>query len=250
MLSPAKFGCLSKTGHAVQFQGWWAQLEMCTTQTAPLPGASTTAYINSSCLIVQNHQFLIEANLFTALGFSLPILKWSSNGICYLHMVLVFGILKYFCTIWRIVCTIKTSHWWHCTTATLDRHRSGSCSTDQGDRDLGMCSARPWLPRSSALADLSHRAGGANDSGMESVTHNRRAHWHPSTSQPWQVNSTSSPSSARIRCQGLPDNLMGKFMKGSDAYVKPWLRNEDQLASDKDALNNVQNQLKNGKLEW
>lgn len=41
-------------------------------------------------------------------------------------------------------------------------------------------------------------------------------------------------------------------MEETDAipYFKPWLRNEDHLASDKDTVNNVQNQQKNWKLEW
>lgn len=181
-------------------------------------------------------------NLFIALGFHLPNLKWSSNGIRCLHVVLVFEILKYFCTIWHALWAIKaTSYWWHCTAAALDMDRSGSCSTDQGGR-RGHVQHPPTAPGELSPGRPRPRAGGANNSGVEGLNHagstGVQGHHSPDKSTACSVLPQLEQGARAL----LTISLMGTLVEGADAipYLKPWLRNEDHLASDKDTLKNVQ----------
>jgi len=90
-------------------------------------------------------------------------------------VVLDFEILKSFVLLGtqyellKLPVTCKTTS--HRTAAFLDTDRSARCSTDHVGRGLGVCSSHQQFQRSSALEGTGHRAGDANDSGLEDPNH-------------------------------------------------------------------------------
>lgn len=154
------------------------------TRTEPLSEASAPAPINSSLSVVQNPECWTEVNFFLILGFPLLILKWSgalyekplcvscmaNNQVHTDSVVLVFEILKYFCTFWQIV-------WANNTSSHLGKYRPLHQSLPRHGQ---ICSPLNWpqgwrpgcvQPPVPEELSTSHRAGGDNDSGFEDPNH-------------------------------------------------------------------------------